>query len=146
MPIQSDVDAGFYSLVHDVLEAERNRNAKERRGEDRRSFDCIQLIAPYRKGRLPSAAEFRHVRCQDLSPGGMAYYDAQPPKFQELLVLLGPAPFIYLTAAVAHHSPVLNGDHAEYLIGCRFTGRLITEHDKENSRKAGRATKVVPHP
>jgi hypothetical protein len=126
MPIQSDLDAGFYSLVHEVLEAERQRDARERRGDNRRTYDCVQLIAPYRKGRLPSAAEFRHVRCQDLSLGGMSYFDAQPPQYAELMVLLGPAPFTYLTAVVAHHSPVLNGDHAEYLIGCRFTGRLVT--------------------
>jgi hypothetical protein len=144
MPIQSDVDAGFYSLVHEVLEAERSRSAKERRGDNRRSYDCIQLIAPYRKARLPSAAEFRHVRCQDLSPGGMAYYDAQPPQHKELLVLLGPAPFIYLTAVIAHHAPVLNGDRAEYLIGCRFTGRLVTEHDKENARGARGTVKTAP--
>ncbi len=124
MAIQSVADAGFFSLVHEVLEAEKQPATDDRRGGHRESFDCIQLIAPYHAGRLPSAAEFHHVRCQDLSPSGMSYVDNQPPSHNQLLILLGPAPFIFLTAEVAHQVPVVNGDRTEHLIGCRFTGRL----------------------
>ncbi len=118
---QSVADAGFFSLVHEVLQADPSA-ASDRRGEDRKAFDCVQLIAPYEPGRLPSAGEFRHVLCQDLSPGGMSYIDDNPPAYTQLLVLLGPAPFIIVTAEVAHQVPILEGDRTRHLIGCRFTG------------------------
>ncbi len=124
MAVQSAADAGFYSLVHEVLQAEKDRGGENRRGEDRRTFDCVQLIAPYREGRLPDAAEFRQVRCQDLSPGGFSYLDRDPPEHHQVIVALGRAPFIFVTAKVAHHVPVLRGERTEYLIGCRFTGKL----------------------
>jgi hypothetical protein len=126
MAMQSATDAGFFSLVHEVLAAEKQRSSDDRRNEQRHWYDCVQLIAPYTPGRLPAAAEFRHVRCQDLSPGGMSYYDVQLPENPGLLVLLGPSPFIFLTAEVTHHENVQDGDRKEYLIGCRFTGRINT--------------------
>jgi hypothetical protein len=124
MPMQSASDAGFFSLVHEVLEAEKNRSVADRRDGDRQAYHCVQLIAPYHAGRLPAAAEFRHVQCQDLSPGGMSYFDHQPPEHSQLLVLLGTPPFTILTAEVAHQQPVTVDGRTECLIGCRFIGRL----------------------
>ena len=126
MAMQSMSDAGFFSLVHEVLEAEQ-RHQSDRRDDRRQNYDCMQLIAPYEPGRLPGASEFRRVRCQDLSPGGMSYIDDRLPDRQSLLVLLGPAPFIFLTAEIAHHTVSQTDNVREYLIGCRFTGRI--QHD-----------------
>src|SRR5215475_11941815 len=102
MSTQAVADAGFFSLVHEVLEAERQRADSDRRDGARQPFTCIQLIASYPEGRLPSAAEFRHVRCQDLSGGGLSYFDHHPPEHARLLVLLGTPPFTVLVAEVAH--------------------------------------------
>jgi hypothetical protein len=129
MAMQSSADAGFFSLVHEVLEAEKLRT-DDRRYEQRQWYDCVQLIAPYTPEHLPAAADFRRVRCQDLSPGGISYIDAALPENPKLLVLLGPAPFIFLTAEVAHHTELQNGNAKEYLIGCRFTGRI--KHDGDS--------------
>jgi hypothetical protein len=126
MEMQSASDAGFFSLVHDVLEAELHHQS-DRRDDNRKDYDCVQLIAPYEAGHLPAASEFRRVRCQDLSPGGMSYVDNQLPNTHSLVVLLGPAPFIFLTAEVAHHTVTQTDSGKEYLIGCRFTGRI--KHD-----------------
>jgi hypothetical protein len=123
MTTQSAADAGFFSLVHDVLAAEKE-HASDRRDELRQAYECLQLIAPYEEGRLPAASEFHRVRCQDLSPGGMSYIDGQPPAHRNMLVLLGPAPFIFLTAEIAHHSEIQTEAGKEFLIGCRFTGRI----------------------
>jgi hypothetical protein len=123
MAMQSASDAGFFSLVHEVLEAELQHQS-DRRNEDRKDYDCVQLIAPYEPGHLPAASEFRRVRCQDLSPGGLSYVDNQLPNTKSLVVLLGPAPFIFLTAEVAHHTVTQTDNGKEYLIGCRFTGRI----------------------
>jgi hypothetical protein len=125
MPMQSASDAGFFSLVHDVLEAEKTRTPEDRRQGNRQAFHCVQLIAPYQPGHLPTATEFRHVQCQDISPGGMAYYDDEAPQpKQQLLVMLGVPPFTIVTAEVAHFKQVFLDNRPEYLIGCRFTGRL----------------------
>lgn len=122
--MQSASDAGFFSLVHDVLESEKTRTKTDRRDGGRQSFHCVQLIAPYQNGKLPAASEFRHVRCQDLSAGGMSYYDDRAPEHTQLLVLLGTPPFTILKAEVAHHKQVFVDDQVEYFIGCRFTGRF----------------------
>ena len=127
MTMQSAADAGFFSLVHEVLEAEQTRAIESRRAGDRHNFDCMQLIATFTPGKLPQAADFRAVHCQDLSPGGMSFIDPELPTSQSLLVLLGPAPFIFLTADVVHHSELQIGNRKEYLVGCRFTGRI--KHD-----------------
>jgi hypothetical protein len=123
MAMQSASDAGFFSLVHDVLAAETQQQC-DRRDELRQNYDCVQLIAPYEAGHLPAASEFRRVHCQDLSPGGLSYVDNQLPNTKSVLVLLGPAPFIFLTAEVAHHTVAQTDNGKEYLIGCRFTGRI----------------------
>ena len=124
MAVQSVADAGFFSLVHEVLEAEKKKGPAERRDGSRSQFDCMQLIAPYTEGRMPLASEFRSVRCNDISPGGISYLTPTIPEHRQILVLLGPAPFILLKAEVAHHKPIVSEGRTEYLIGCRFTGRL----------------------
>src|SRR5262245_23929300 len=117
MAVQSIADAGFYSFVHDVLETESAPEALgERREETRQGFDSVQLIAPYEDGQLPNAGQFHRIKCQDLSPGGMSYLADAIPRCKQMLVLLGPAPFIFLTAEVVHHTPVVTGDQTQHLI------------------------------
>ncbi|HEY2881874.1 MAG TPA: hypothetical protein VGJ15_05560 [Pirellulales bacterium] len=130
MPAQSAADAGFYSLVHDVLETNKLHSGENRRDNDRVPFHCVQLVAPYPNGQFSAASKFRHVRCQDLSPTGMSYYDTELPECPQLLVLLGSSPVVILTAEVVHQKPVDEEGRNEFLIGCRFTGRL---HQKEEA-------------
>jgi hypothetical protein len=127
MPCQSEADAGFYALVNEVLQAEQQHYRGDRRDEIRQPYECRQLIAPFPEGSPPSAAEFRKVRCLNLSPNGMRYLDDSPPQCLRLIVLLGAAPFTVLTAEVVHQTAAEGADQNLFLIGCRFTGRLKDE-------------------
>ncbi len=117
MSTQSEIYAGFFGLVHDLLEADK-----------RRSRSCTnQLIAPFDDGRLPSAQEFRPVRCQSLSLEGMDYFDEQPPMNERIILMLGANRPVFLIAAILHHTRVPSKDGTEYLMNCRFIGRLSAE-------------------
>jgi len=117
-------DATFFSLVHHVLEAGKVEQDTERRDNQRHQFSCMQLVAPYRDGRMPSQAEFQHIRCHDLSPTGFSFYSPEPYVEKDLIVALGKAPFIFISAEVVHQRPVdLDGEQM-LLVGCRFIARI----------------------
>ena len=124
MPLYDTQDAGFFSAVHQMLERNRHDNDSERRGGDRHNYTCLQLIAPIVNGKLPDQSQFRRVQCLDLSQSGFSYLAAEPPTEEDLIVALGSVPFTFLSAQVLHHKPIQQGDNTEYLVGCRFTGRL----------------------
>ena len=124
MPYQEYSDASFFSLVHHVLEAARPVEVDERRDNQRRAFTLVQLIAPYHDGRLPRESDFRPVRCHDLSPTGFSFYaDASCPD-EYLVVALGAAPPIFVSAVVVHQRPVQVEGREVLLVGCRFMTRL----------------------
>src|SRR5437588_12611092 len=91
-------DAKFYSLVHSVLEAERQRDLNERRGGRRHAYRCLQLIAPAGEGRLPDKSEFRQVQCFDLSSSGLLYLRREVPECGGLVAVLGLEPVLCLVA------------------------------------------------
>ena len=117
-------DTSFYKQVHRLI-AKRLNEDGNRRGPERRSYRCIQRLAPCTGEQVPGLSEFREVVCQDLSAGGFSYVSAAPPETETLAVELGKAPvLIYVTACVIHVSEVWSGAARQYLVGCRFTGRL----------------------
>jgi len=126
MPTRADLDADFYAIVHSVLQASAERAAEERRAL-RESFDGAQLIAPYHEGQLPNPNDFRKVRCQDLSLEGISYFDSQPPAHERFLLRLGSNPVVCLIGEVEHHTEVTGHDEPEYLVCCKFIGRVALD-------------------
>jgi hypothetical protein len=125
MLAQSDIDAGLCSLVHEMMETEKEHYRADRRKEVREPFEFIELVAPYPVHRRPTAPEFRKVRCRNISPSGLSYLDDAPPEQPRIVILLGREPFIGLTAEIVYHVPTNVTERAMYLIGCRFTGRFV---------------------
>lgn len=130
-------DSSFYKQVHRLI-AKRLSEDSNRRGPRRSSYRCIQRLAPCTGGQVPGMSEFREVVCQDLSAGGFSYLTPAPPEADILAVELGKAPvLIYVTACVVHISEVRSGAERQYLVGCRFTGRLgpLTEDGSEKAEQ-----------
>ncbi len=126
-------DAGFYELVYELLEAERARQARaappagrdeNHRQSSRRSFKCVQLLAPFRDGRLPSQAEFRPVLCRDLSSGGFSFYSENRIDCRQVIVALGQVPFKFFTASVVNQTRTRTRQGPMFRVGCRFSGRI----------------------
>jgi hypothetical protein len=126
-------DAGFYELVHELIEAERLRSGdssspkskkRNHRSSDRRPFECLQLLAPFCDGRLPSQAEFRPVLCRDLSSGGFSFLVEKRVDFEQVIVALGPVPFKFFTAAVVNQTSIRKHQRQMIRVGCRFSGRV----------------------
>src|SRR2546421_12389317 len=109
-------DAKFYSLVHSVLAAERQRDLNERRGGRRHAYRCLQLIAPAGEGRLPDKSEFRQVQCFDLSSSGLSYLTTELPASDRLIVVLGLEPFICLVAEVVRSEKVAHEGQSMYRV------------------------------
>jgi len=112
--------------VHqELVGAEVEEWSSDRRNLARHKFPRIQSIAPYVDGRVPTAEEFRDVRCRDLNSGGLSFWLPAPPDFSSLVVALGRDDTVkYLLGEVSHTATVQVGDKTVYLVGCRFTGRL----------------------
>ena len=131
-PVQITADASFFTLVHELIEAEKSfarehSTPADQRAADRRQFDCQQLLAPFDGIRLPSQSEFRQVICQDISPGGFSFVLEDRAEFDELVVALGQVPFKFFTARVANQTRIRHRGGFGYRIGCRFTGRIVAD-------------------
>lgn len=124
MPKQVTADADFFALVHHVLEAHSREHEGNRRDSRRQPYPRLQYIAALGEVRLPVAEDFEQILCHDLSPTGFSFLAPQPPSSERLVVALGDAPYIYVTAAVVHqHRLELQGE-TRHLVGCRFISRL----------------------
>lgn len=125
MPNQTVADLSFYALVHHVLEASReDEDAVERRTGRRRHYSCLQWVAPYRSGRLPSAREFSCVRCIDLSSGGLSFLAEDAGDYEFLIVALGNPPSLFVSAQVIRRSAVNFEGEDRLQLGCRFVAKL----------------------
>jgi hypothetical protein len=122
---QETSDANFFALVHHVLESRHAvSDAGRPREHHRHEFLCHQFIAPYVGGVLPKQTDFRRVLCHDLSPSGFSYLESTPPECDFLIVALGSAPYIFVSAQALHHEPIEVDGQTMYLMGCRFVARI----------------------
>jgi len=121
-------DAGFFGMIHELVE-QQLQGTKEQRSEARHAYECIQLVAPKNGLDLPSAADFSQVYCHDLSPKGFSFYYPRRPDFKKLIIALGKVPFSFFSAEVVRCSRVEDSQDEEYLVGCRFVGRLTDQQD-----------------
>ena len=126
MAIPRDDDVAFYKQVHRLLRA--GQRGENRRNRDRKTYQCAQRLAPLVSGHTPPLSDFCEVKCQDLSPGGFSFLASQPPEHETYVVELGKPPvLIYVTARVVHVSELRVGSQVQFLVGCRFTGRVPAE-------------------
>jgi hypothetical protein len=149
LPTTSQVDAGFFQLIHRLVgpQLRANQPAERRRGM-RHPFPARQRIAPRRGTDFPPDREFVEVRCYDLTRAGFSFLLPAEPGFTSLVAAFGnPSETIYVAAEVVRCESVLlyasggvervvdapgHGDPGPeegeatpmVLVACRFTERL----------------------
>ena len=151
--MESEIDAIFYRLIHQLASTAPTGENSERRTQKRRPFPTWQRIAPYDGHSCPDQSQFFEVQCHDLTQNGFSFLVIRRPVFTSLVVEFGAAPdLIYVAAQILHFARVLvypNGvvehlhrhgnEHGEarressvagerpthkILVGCRFTRRV----------------------
>ena len=119
------IEADLFETISELLAEQNAMHGDERRDGARRSYDCVQLLAPYDANLLPKQEDFRQVQCRDLSPRGFSFLSYRQPATDHVVVALGAVPFKFFVAKIVHSGPSeseLNGNH---LVGCRFVRRLM---------------------
>jgi PAS domain S-box-containing protein len=107
--------------------------AEDRRGEQRRSYPYIQVLAPVINHRLPELHHFYDVRCRDISPRGFSFLLPEPPAYEQYVVAFGAFPTqIFLVVKVMHYSPYRFEDRDMFLVGCRYVARA--DYDRDGPR------------
>ncbi len=148
--IENEIDASFYSLIHQLTGSPQSEPEAEQRRRPRRTFASSHRIAPWRgSDSPPEESDFFDVPCHDLSRSGFSYFVADPPDYEVLVAAFGDPPnTICLRAEVRHIGHVLvypsgaieqmeeRAKHVSYqepsgeqgepmvLVGCRFTERI----------------------
>ncbi len=97
----------------------------EMRSSPRRTYQYRQLIAPLLGNRLPARNRFFEVVCEDISAGGIAFYLDSRPGFERVVVGLGQPPQLtFFTADIVRIAETEADGRRQFLVGCRFTGRI----------------------
>jgi PAS domain S-box-containing protein len=100
---------------------------KDLRASLRRSYEYRQRISPLSGQRIPAHEEFFEVECRDISAGGISFFMDAPPGFENLVVALGRPPVqSHFTARVMRVVPTIKEGRQVHLVGCRFTGRVLS--------------------
>ena len=100
----------------------------DRRSRARRDYPYFQLIAPLRGTTTPSHESFMEMKCHDISSRGFAYLTGMKPDYDKVVVAFGTRPnVVYLTADVRHATAKENTNPPQYVVGCRYTGRVRGE-------------------
>jgi hypothetical protein len=118
------IEADLFETISELLAEQHAISGDERREGARRSYDCIQLLAPYDANLLPKQEDFRQVQCRDLSPRGFSFLSYRQPATDHVVVALGAVPFKFFVAKIIHSNPSENEHSEGYLVGCRFIRRL----------------------
>lgn len=153
--IRSQVDAGFFELVHQMTGFLREDMDGERRQSQRQAFLTTQRIAPYDGRRFPKEADFFEVRCRDLTGRGFSFLMDEQPYFTQLVAEFGEDPnVIYVVAEITRTFDVLLfesglieslGDRARHIgyrdeqghyatlmafAGCQFSRRIARDESQ----------------
>jgi hypothetical protein len=98
---------------------------RERRGQPRRPFPFVQLVARVQPGSFPGPDEFVSVQFQELSVNGCSFLLETAPDAEAYVVALGiqPSP-IYVIAQVVYALRRSNDAELRYVVGCEFTKRI----------------------
>ena len=99
----------------------------ERRARSRRPYPYMQLVAPIYGNAPPAPEAFQEVKCHDISSRGFAFLTGSKPDFDKVVVAFGTAPtVVHLTAEIRHATLKPDKHPAQYVVGCRYTGRVPT--------------------
>ncbi len=123
-------DPALVRTLQKIVAGKMSRGGERRRAH-RYSYPAMHQLAPYDQGGLPTAVQFREVRCQDLSTSGISFHWPTPPDFDDVVIQLG-KPSRHLRHR-PHHLGPRDADHpGELLVGCQFTGRVqIGKNDEK---------------
>lgn len=116
-------DAAFYQVVHHLL-TETAGGETERRDGHRHEYPGRLLLAPYTPAEALGPAQFRQIRCWDLSPRGFSFLLPERPGHEAWVIALGQPPTSFFLARTQHVTQVYAGGATHYRIGCRFIQRL----------------------
>lgn len=95
------------------------------RKSDRRNFSCWQLVAEYDGFSFPLQEDFQLRLCQDISAGGISFLSDERPRTEDLIIALGPIPFIFFHVRFARAVRRKDLEGNPLMIGCRFVKRLM---------------------
>ncbi len=128
MPNSQQILEEFCSQIHHEIapkvQAELDTHNNRRR-DARYEYSAVQLVAPCEDGTLLGNGAFEEVQCFDISPQGFSFLFDAPFGCRTIAVLLERSGrSIRLLAQVIHCTP----QGKNFLIGCRFLGRLSDEH------------------
>ncbi len=78
-----------------------------------------------RDGKRPAAADFRPVRCRDISRSGFSFWFDEPPDFRELVARVQHGTeILFVKAEVVHVTRPEDGSAIGFIVGCRFRERI----------------------
>ncbi len=124
----STTDAELFTALHHALEELTALDASaERRQNDRRPFQCVQMLAPFDGVTLPDQHDYTRAMFFDLSPTGFSYLADAPPETNLLITALGRTPFRFFIAEIVHEQRMIHEDRRRILVGCRFISRVEAE-------------------
>jgi hypothetical protein len=104
----------------------------EKRRHQRHLFDYPQWMAPVYQGMLPSPWSFQKILCQNLSAGGMSFFQDEEPRFEECVIALAEPPeLFYLFSKVVNVVPEKGGAPKRYRVGCQFMKRLCFDEERQ---------------
>lgn len=112
----------------------------DRRSRLRSSYPYVQRIAPLRGSAMPDVSQFNEWLCDDISSRGFSFISPTQPDYQQIVVAFGTPPaLVYLTADVRHATRCEKQGRTQFVVGCRYTGR-ISKIDR-GARGEGRGAK-----
>ena len=88
--LDSEVDAQFFNLVHQLSAPREGAERNERRVSLRYPFGSMQRIAPYVGPSIPDTSDFFEVQCHDLTQQGFSFLLPEPPAYRRLVAAFGP--------------------------------------------------------
>lgn len=124
---QIEADAILYREISDLLNEQRELLGADRRTNDRRAYECMQLVAPYDGESLPAQEAFRQERCNDLSSSGFSFVTGRRPATSKIVVALGQVPFLFFVAEIVRVHEVESEYGDEFFVGCRFLHRVLPQ-------------------
>jgi len=124
---QFDADVDLYREITELLQEQRSLLGSDRRTNDRRPYECLQLVAPYDGVSLPGQEAFRQERCNDLSSTGFSFISTRRPATSKVVVALGQVPFLFFVAEIVHVHDVASDFGDEFFVGCHFLHRVAQE-------------------
>jgi PAS domain S-box-containing protein len=107
----------------------------DRRARARKSYPYLQRIAPMRGSTMPDDSQFNEWMCYDISSRGFSFLAPNQPDYHKIVVAFGAPPsLVYLTAEVRHATRYEQNGRTQYIVGCRYTGR-VTKKERAKSER-----------